>query len=436
MVYLPHWPIPGSFGNAKINFEEVFVRMNSVLTKLGDPHKKLSPSIHVTGTNGKGSSCAFLAKILQENDCRVNLYTSPHIHNCNERIILNGSEICDSRFYKIIEKVRIATKQHSLTFFEALTIAAILAFYESKSDFNIFEVGVGARIDATNIVENRAATIITPISYDHEEYLGDNIAKIAFEKAHILRPDTPLILGPQPQEALQIIDLIAKDQGAAIVSYNKDFSIEINEDQSFNFSSKKRNINNIPAPSLAGKHQYINASIAIAAALSLENIRLSDEKIKNAVETTKWQNRIEKVKNGLNKFITKDSEIYIDSAHNVSGAYALTNWLEEESALDKGTAKNIAILGFSRTKCKASFLKLINNVCEELIATRAQGESDPETSSAIKDIGNASDIKITEKEDLLEAFHYLSKKYPRQKLRIIICGSIHLARDLRKFGGY
>ncbi len=411
MVYLPHWPIPGTFGNAKMDFEAVFDRITPILTRLGNPHKKLSPSIHITGTNGKGSTASFLAKILQENGYSVNLYTSPHIHNCNERIALNGSEISDSYLHEIVEKVRIATDKSPITFFEAFTIMAILAFFERKSDFNIFEVGMGARIDATNIVENRAASIITPISFDHQEYLGDTIAKIAFEKAHILRPNTPLILGPQPIEALQIIELIANDQNSKIIKYNPDLAI--------------------PAPSLKGDHQYINASIAISCALNLENVKLQDDKIKQAIQSTKWPNRIEKITNGLNKFLSDKSEIYIDSAHNVGGAFALAKWIDETNEKD---VKNIAIVGFSRDKCKETFLEILDKSCDEIIAVRVQGEPYPEETNNIKEKGEKVNVKITESEDLLEAFYYLSKKYQGKNIRTIICGSIHLARDVRKYG--
>ncbi len=428
MSYLPHWPVPASFGNAKIDSELVFDRMNKVLSKLGNPHKKLSPSIHISGTNGKGSAAAFLSQILQKNGYLVNLYTSPHIHNCNERIVIEGLQISDSHLYDITEKVRIASGELPLTFFEAFTIMAIVAFYESKSDFNIFEAGMGARIDATNIVENRVASIITPISFDHEEYLGDNISKIAFEKAHILRPDIPLILGPQPKDALKVIKLIAGDQKAKIINYDENFSIEINEDDSFDFQSGFAKISSIPSPSLIGQHQYINASVAIATALNLKNIKLSHDAIKDAVKSVKWPNRIEKISGGLNKFISDESEIYIDSAHNLAGAYALANWLNEDLC-----KKNIVIAGFSLGKCKESFLKILNGPSNEIIAVRVDGEPNPEETSKIKEVGEKVGVNITEKEDLLEVFHYLSKEYDGEKIRVIICGSIHLARDVRKY---
>ncbi len=434
MTYLPHWPTPGTFGNAKIDFEQVFERVGQVLSNLGDIHKKLSPSIHITGTNGKGSCAVIISNILRKNGYTVNSFTSPHIHHCNERINIDGIDISDSYLYDIAEKVRIANEEKPITFFEAMTIMSIVAFFENKSDFNIFEVGMGARIDATNIIENRAASVITPISYDHEEYLGNTVAKIAFEKAHIIKPNTPLIIGPQPKEATQMIKIIAQDQNSEMSIYGQDFTIETNERGSFDFISKIRNISNIGKPSLHGDHQYINNSIAIATALKIENIEIDDNKLKEAIKSTKWPNRLEKISNNLNSFISKESDIYIDSAHNNAGAYALSKWLDDESQKDSKPTKNIAIVGFSRTKCKANFLQLLHNSCEHVFATRVDGEPNPEEIEAICNVAKSQKIDVTGAADLLDCFELIAKKYQNEKVRVVICGSIHLARDVKKFG--
>jgi dihydrofolate synthase/folylpolyglutamate synthase len=212
MVYLPHWPIPSTLGNRKIDYETVFERAKIVLKKLGDPHKNLPKVIHVAGTNGKGSTASLVAKIFQCHGYSTHLYTSPHLIDCNERILLNGQKISDQNLYFAMEKTRINSQNVDLTFMEAFTIGAFVAFAENPADVLVVECGMGARIDITNIIEEKIATIITAISLDHTEYLGDTIRKIAFEKSFLMRDKTPLIVALQPLEVSQILKLIADDK--------------------------------------------------------------------------------------------------------------------------------------------------------------------------------------------------------------------------------
>lgn len=429
MVYLPHWPIPATFGNAKIDYELVFFRIKKILEKLGNPHKTLSPSIHITGTNGKGSTAAFLSQILRDQKYSVNLYSSPHIHHVNERFLLNNTPISDSQLFKIIEEIRITNNNEKIAFFEAMTCAAIIAFEKNKADFNIFEVGMGSRIDATNIIENRAASIITPISFDHEEYLGNNIVNIAFEKAHIIKSNSPLILGPQPHQAKEVIELIAKDQNTPTIKYDQDFKIDINEDYSFNFQSSKVSLRNISKPNLEGHHQYINAAIAIAASFEI-GIEIDKIKISKSPAKTIWRNRLEKINGSLTKILGEESEIFIDSAHNTGGAYAIANWIEEKK-IDNPRYRNIAIVGFSRNKCRSEFLQVLNHSFDEIFAIRVEEEPYPEESLKVKQIGEQNNIKVEIAQDLHDAI--LKIKKISQEKRVVICGSIHLARDLKKY---
>jgi dihydrofolate synthase/folylpolyglutamate synthase len=230
MVYLPHWPIPSTLGKTQINYETVFERMSVVLEKLDNPHKKLPPVIHVAGTNGKGSTASLLAKIFICAGYKTHIYTSPHLHDCNERIILNGEKISDSMLFKIMEETRIAAAETSLTFMEGFTSGAFLAFSKTPADIIIIECGMGGRIDATNIIEKKLATVITPISFDHVEYLGNSIERIALEKAMIMRPETPLIVASQPKKALEIIDILAKDQKIPTYYFDQNFAVMMDEE--------------------------------------------------------------------------------------------------------------------------------------------------------------------------------------------------------------
>lgn len=428
MVYLPHWPIPSTFGKKEIDYETVFTRMEKVLEKLLNPHKKLPPVIHIAGTNGKGSTCAFLASILQAANFKTHIFTSPHLHDINERIIIAGEKISDNYLYEIMEEVRIASDGTDLTFFEAFFIGTILAFSKTPADVVLIEAGMGARIDATNIIEKKLATIITPISYDHQDYLGDTIEKIAFEKAHIIRPNTPLIIGPQSKQAQVMIEIIANDQNAKMIRYDHEFEIILDEETgNFDFRFFDENFLNLQKPNLAGEHQYINASLAIACVLNLrDHFKIDIEHINLGLKNVSWPSRLQKIENNL----SKRHEIYLDGAHNQGGAYALARWINSQ---DK-KIKTIVIVGFTKNKCKKEFLENFRNVADEIIAVRVDGEPNPESAEVIKIIGNEIRLDITSQNDLLEAIDYLNKNY-NEKLRIIICGSLHLARDVRKFGG-
>ena len=230
MVYLPHWPIPSSLGKRQIDYETVFERMSFVLEKLNNPHQKLPPIIHVAGTNGKGSASALIAKIFSCAGKNVHLYTSPHLHDCNERIVLNGEKISDSFLFEIMEEVRIAAAETPLTFAEAFTIGGFLAFSKVPSDLVVIECGMGGRIDSTNIIEKKLATVIMPISFDHTEYLGNSIERIALEKAMIIRPQTPLIVASQTSAAKNIIRILADDQKVPTYFYDEDFEILLDEE--------------------------------------------------------------------------------------------------------------------------------------------------------------------------------------------------------------
>ena len=473
MVYLPHWPIPSSFGKREINYETVFLRMQEVLQKLDNPQQKLPPVIHITGTNGKGSTLAFLAAILQASGLKIHSYTSPHLHDCNERILLNGEKISDNFLFENMEEARIAAAATPLTFFEGFTIGAFLAFSKVPADLLLIETGMGTRIDATNIIAEKLATIIAPISFDHTEYLGDSIAKIAFEKAHIIRPQTPVIIGPQPKQAQEIIELIAQDQNAPMIRYDKEFAIILDEENgSFDLtfftenlqknnsdfekkfrknsaenSTTKIELLNLPSPALAGQHQYINAATAIAAALSLP-FAITQKQIELGLARVQWPSRLEKVTNNLYKILQNSaSEIFLDGAHNQAGAFAIARFLMEEkkrdleiyqqnfTAEEKFTPKKtFVICGFTKNKCRPQFLENFIGVADEMVAIRVDGEPNPEDAEVISKIATEIGLPAKACNDLLDAIYYLKKLSDNMPCRIVICGSLHLARDVKKFG--
>lgn len=398
--------------------------MEEVLSRLGNPHLKLPKVIHIAGTNGKGSTAATIAKILSTHSQKVGLYTSPHIHQCNERIIINQEQIDDTSLYQVLEETRIAAENTPLTFMEGFTIGALLAFSRSNLDFLVMECGMGGRIDATNIVKDKALTIITPISFDHQEYLGDNIERIAVEKAIIIRPNTPLICSAQSQEAKNIIKTLAGDQKILAYYYDEDFTISKNKKRSFNFHFYNVDLLDLPLPSLIGHHQYINFATALAASVVLNEqyaLDLDQNKIETAIQNVKWPGRLERF---FYKDFNQESELWLDGAHNISGAFALASWIRDQ----KDFPEKFIIVGFSRDKCKKEFLAQFDGV-GEIIAVRVGGEPFPEKVENILKVANSAQIKITPKENLYQALRYISNS--KSKSLVTICGSLHLARDLK-----
>lgn len=464
MLYLPHWPIPDTIGKRRIDFETVFARAGQVLKNLGNPHLTLPPIIHITGTNGKGSVASTLAKILNCAGFNASLYTSPHLHYCNERIKIakNGDlmPIEDGYLYYLAEKTRLASNNIPLTFFEAFSIMAFIAFAENKSDILVMEVGMGGRIDITNIIDNKIATIITPISLDHIEYLGDNVGKIALEKALITRRGVPLIIGPQPQLAEEIIKIIAKDRNAPALFYNQDFTavkinqtenefktLEFKNDLNLNFNPdfaveflKPLNNNKdsyvfLPKPKLIGDHQYINSAIAVATIKAIsDKFPIHNDVIAKAIANVEWQGRLEQHPFLVRKFLgnNSNSEIWFDGAHNIDGAIALKNWLTEEQKHKK--CQNFIVFGCSRGKFKPEFLENFVEIAN-LIAIRVNGEPYPENPEKIVEIATiktgSKNTKISLCGDLENALIAINSNHSNAKIRIVICGSLHLARDIK-----
>lgn len=434
MVYLPHWPVPSTLGSRKIDPETVFERMKKVLSALDNPHQKLPPVIHVTGTNGKGSTVAFLKAIFVAAGYSVHTYTSPHLHDCNERIELDSEKISNEMLFEVMEETRLAAGATPLTFFEGFTVGALLAFSRAKADLLIMEVGLGARIDATNVIDAKLATVITSISPDHTEYLGNEIAEIAWHKSHIMRSQVPCIVAAQSAAAIKVIERVASELHSPLIRFGKEFQLKINCDETFELECGVATLH-LPKPALLGEHQYINSATAIACALAINDqsdFRVDEDHIQRGLASVNWPSRIERIKSGLTKLLAHNqSELWIDGAHNVSGANALASWIKER---DKKERKlNFLIFGFSIAKCRSEFLAEFADA-DGWCAVKVEGEPYPESAERIAEIGSGIGLNIVPKEDLLEAAASLGSC--NQPCRIVICGSLHLARDAKKYSNF
>lgn len=433
MVYLPHWPIPNKLAITNNPLE----KLAKILQHLDNPQNKLPPVIHVAGTNGKGSVTAFLAAIFQAAKYQTHIYTSPHLHHVNERIVINNHAIDDGYLYEILEEVRIASAEIPLTLFEGLTLAAILAFSKNPADICIIETGMGGRVDATNIIDKKIATILTSISLDHQEYLGNNLSAIAAEKSHIMRTAVPCIVAPQNIKAEKMIAIRAIEINTPLIQFGqdckKDFKIEINDDETFNFEYKNQNFFNLVKPALPGWHQYLNSALAIATISSITNFSITKDNINTGLKQVKWPSRLERLTHSLLK---KDDELWIDGAHNPGGAKILSDWIKEQIVDDQEKLlpkRNYLITGFTKNKAQKEFFTGFKDVVDFICAIRVAGEPNPETAEIIVEKILASGIEeALPQEDLFDALNFLvnlDKDYP---CRIVICGSLYLARDFRK----
>ena len=435
MVYLPHWPIPSTLGKKTIDFETVFERAKIVLERLDNPHQKMPPAIHIAGTNGKGSTSNMVAKIFQSHNYKVHLYTSPHLHNCNERIVINGEMISDADLYLCLEEVRLASYGVDLTFMEGFTIGAFVAFAKFPADILVLECGMGARIDITNIVENKIASIITSISLDHQEYLGNSLEEIALQKCYVAKASVPLIVSPQAHNVKNVIHNFAQAINAPIYQYGDDFFVEkiIDEDNKINgnfnfFWNDELLLPNLNSPNLLGDHQYYNCASGIACTMALsDKYNFNYQDINRGISSVKWPSRLEKIENNLlNLLKNSQSEIWIDGAHNEGGAFVLNQWLESQSL-----KKNYVLCGFSKGKCKINFLSKFNTKITKLVAIRVDLEPYPEESQVICEIARKNNLEIIDGENLFEAVKLISQINGDEAVRIVICGSLHLARDVK-----
>ena len=292
-------------------------RLARVLRALDHPERRLPPVIHVAGTNGKGSVVAFLAALIKAKGLAAHIYTSPHLVRFNERIHLNGQAITDAQMSEFAERVEIANQSQPLTFFEAITATALLAFSEIKADFCLLETGLGGRFDATNIVPQPAMTIITPISYDHQAFLGDTLSEIAAEKAGIIKPRVPVVVAAQEAEALGVIKQAAAKMNSALFYQGEGFHITSGEG-GWHYRDAAISVD-LPLPCLAGAHQLVNAACALCA-LNHLGAGLRRSEIARALQRTRWPARLQPIR-------IAGRDVILDGGHNPAAGEALADFL-------------------------------------------------------------------------------------------------------------
>ena len=405
-------------------------RIERVLKTLGNPHLKLPPAVHIAGTNGKGSTTAFLRAMIEAQGKTAHIYTSPHLVRFNERMTLASKEISDDILLDVLERVMDANGGQPLSFFEATTAAAFLAFSEHHADYALIEVGLGGRYDATNVFDP-AASIITPVNYDHAEFLGRDLAGITREKAGIIKDHIPVFSGRQEDLVSAVLRNEAAKHRAPIQFLTEDFRAYREQDRMV-FDADDV-LMDLPQPALIGAHQIDNAGVAIAAARSLG---LSDKAIANGLKTVSWPARLQNLTTGPFADMVAESggELWLDGGHNPHAAAALANVMAELQ--DKTERALILVMGILGNKDAGKFLDEFTGLASALIAVDIPGSPSlsPDTLKELADnrgiIGQVGENLTDAVQRAINTGEAMSRHDPAEPLvppRILICGSLYLA---------
>ena len=407
-------------------------RLRRLLNKLNNPHLRLPPVIHIAGTNGKGSVTSILRSIYETSKLNVQCYTSPHIIKFNERIRINSKLITNDYLNILLEECEFYNRGEEITFFEITTAAAFLAFSRVNSDLLILETGLGGRFDATNIIEEKICSVLTPISMDHMNFLGSKISLIAREKLGIVKNSERVIISKQKSYVKYLIRTYLKKINTVSHEEGKDWKV-LKKDykkRSFlmNFREKDYEFN---FPSLYGDHQIENASTAISTVLSITNFNVSNESINTGLLKTNWPARMQKLKGKLSKKAGRGFDIWLDGGHNLDASEMLSkivnNWEEK---------KIILIIGMINGKDPINFLnKLIHNISLLIILpiNDHQCVMPYEIKNlVIKKFNPDFDIECCL--NIEEAIVVTEKKFSGGK--ILVCGSLYLSGEILRADGY
>jgi dihydrofolate synthase / folylpolyglutamate synthase len=337
--------------------------MRVLLERIGNPQRSLRV-LHVGGTNGKGSTAAMAAAVLQQSGRRVGLYTSPHLVDFRERVRINGRMIAEEQVGEMMTRLRAVLKDDlDPTFFEMTTALAFLYFAESEVDVAVLEVGLGGQFDATNVVEQPLATAITTIGLDHQEYLGHTEDAIAFEKGGIIKPARPLVIGRMGQAAERVLHQIAHDRSAPLWRLGREFCIEQNGSESLVYRGVTRIFDGLRI-ALAGHHQWDNAACALALleAAGRTGMEVEEAAVRAGLRTVSWEGRLES--------IDDHPKVVLDGAHNPAAAHVLAQYLKEWSSCHP-TSRIILVWGMMRDKDHQGFIAPLLPVVSEIVLTQA-----------------------------------------------------------------
>jgi dihydrofolate synthase/folylpolyglutamate synthase len=412
-------------------------RMHRLLPRLGHPERQLPPVIHVAGTNGKGSTVAFMRAMLEAAGKRVHVYTSPHLVQFHERIRLGhaggGRLVTEDELVAAFAHVEEVNRGEPATVFEITTAAALHLFAHHPADVLLLEVGLGGRVDATNVVERPLACVITPVSLDHVEFLGPTVGAIAAEKAGILKRGVPAITAPQVDAARDVIEYTAAKVGAGpLILGGQDFTF-FEEHGRLVFQDGEALLD-LPLPRLPGRHQHMNAATAIATLRTAFGSGFPIGAIEKGLQNVEWPARLQRLNGHVTRHLPKGAEVWLDGGHNEDGGKVLAAAMADIG--ERSEKPLVIIAGMLSTKDTAGFFAPFQGLAERVIAV---GIANQEAARAPEDVARlATSVGLNAEAvpGLAHALKAVSDRISAVPPRVLLTGSLYFAGEVLAFDGY
>jgi len=398
-------------------------RVERLLAALGHPERALPPVIHIAGTNGKGSTHAMIRAGLEAGGARVHAYTSPHLARFHERIRLGGTLISEAALSALLDECEAVNGGTPITFFEITTCAAFLAFARNPADWLLLEVGLGGRLDATNVIDRPELCVITPISYDHQQYLGETLPEIAGEKAGILKPGVPCVVGRQEEAALEVIEARARKIGAPLLVYGQHW--HVSEERGRTVYQDESGLLDLPLPALIGAHQVENAGMALAA---LRALGKGDVEAEAALRDVRWPARMQRLQKGPLVEAAGGMELWLDGGHNPAAGLALAEALGRLAP-----RPTWLICGMLGTKDAHGFMAPLAPLAEGLMAVSIPGVTATLSAEQTRAVAQGAGHRAEVAQDAADALARIRARAPGA--RVVICGSLYLAGTILQENG-
>ncbi|HET9904143.1 MAG TPA: folylpolyglutamate synthase/dihydrofolate synthase family protein [Xanthobacteraceae bacterium] len=407
-------------------------RILRLLARLGEPHKRLPPVVHVGGTNGKGSTVAFMRAILEAAGLRVHVYTSPHLVRFSERFRIAGTLVGDAELADALAECERANGEEPITIFEITTAAGFLLFSRHAADALLLEVGLGGRLDATNVIERPAASVIAPVSLDHVDFLGDSLTQIAAEKAGIIKRGAPAVIGVQPLEALAPIERAAQRLRAPLSVAGEQWTVA--PERGRLVFQDENGLLDLPSPRLVGRHQFENAGLAIATLRAAGTWRVPLSAFEAGLAAADWPARMQRLSSGaLASLAPEGSEVWLDGGHNAAAGRAVATTLADlEERVPRAL---ILVVGMLETKDLEGFLGNFAGLARRVIAVPIAHQEKGRPPESIADAARRVGIPAEARQSVAEALARIGQLQIDPPPRILVTGSLYLAGEVLAANG-
>ncbi|MGZ2255815.1 bifunctional folylpolyglutamate synthase/dihydrofolate synthase [Roseobacter sp. A03A-229] len=398
-------------------------RVWRLLAALGNPQNDLPPVIHIAGTNGKGSTLAMIRAGLEASGKTVHAYTSPHLARFHERIRVAGQLISEDDLTAVLDECYAANNGENITYFEITTCAALLAFARVPADYTLLEVGLGGRLDATNVVAQPEMTVITPVSLDHQQFLGDTLGEIAFEKAGIIKRGVPCVVARQEEAGLDVIEQVATRLGAPVLAHGQHWHIGPERDGMI--YQDEQGLLDLPRPNLPGDHQMMNAGAALTV---LRQLGIDNVACEAAITRAEWPARMQRLRTGPLIEAAPNVELWLDGGHNPAAGVALAQHLA-----DLPSRPTYLICGMLNTKDVGGYLGPLAKAAQALVAVSIPGETNTLPAEATAGAAQEAGFEASTASTVGEALERVAAQTPNA--RVLICGSLYLAGAILRENG-